>query len=56
MGKCGAKTEVFSRVCGYFRPINCWNKGKREEFKDRKAYKIKSQNKDESKNEVKRCN
>ena len=24
--------EVFSRVSGYFRPVNQWNKGKREEF------------------------
>ena len=30
--------EVYSRVCGYFRPVNQWNKGKREEFKDRKVY------------------
>ncbi len=38
MAKCGAKTEVYSRVCGYFRPVANWNKGKREEFKDRKTY------------------
>ena len=35
---CGRKTEVYSRVCGYFRPIENWNRGKKEEFKDRKAY------------------
>lgn len=28
--------EVYSRVSGYFRPVNQYNKGKREEFKDRK--------------------
>jgi len=38
MAKCGQKNEVYSRVCGYFRPVTDWNKGKREEFKDRKAY------------------
>lgn len=38
MPKCGKKTEVYSRVCGYFRPVENWNKGKLEEFKDRKAY------------------
>ena len=38
MAKCGAKTEVYSRVCGYFRPVANWNKGKREEFKDRKTF------------------
>jgi ribonucleoside-triphosphate reductase (formate) len=29
-------TEVYSRVSGYFRPVNQWNKGKREEFSERK--------------------
>jgi ribonucleoside-triphosphate reductase len=38
MAKCGTKTEVYSRVCGYFRPVSNWNKGKKEEFKDRKTY------------------
>ena len=36
MGKC--KTEVFSRVTGFFRPVKNWNEGKAEEFKDRKTY------------------
>lgn len=40
MAKCGAKTEVYSRVCGYFRPVANWNKGKKEEFKDRKTYAV----------------
>ena len=30
--------EVFSRVTGFFRPVQTWNKGKTEEFKDRKQY------------------
>ena len=32
--------EVYSRVVGYFRPVDQWNKGKQEEFKERKAYRI----------------
>ena len=40
MGKCGAICEIFSRVCGYFRPVSNWNKGKREEFKDRKVFDV----------------
>lgn len=32
--------EVFSRVTGFFRPVQSWNKGKTEEFDDRKRYKI----------------
>lgn len=36
--KCGLKTEVYSRVCGYYRPVENWNRGKKEELKDRKAY------------------
>ncbi len=32
--------EVYSRVVGYFRPVNQWNKGKQEEFKNRQEYKI----------------
>jgi hypothetical protein len=30
--------EVFSRVVGYLRPVNQWNKGKKEEFKMRKEF------------------
>ncbi|NQS90076.1 hypothetical protein HQ584_09830 [Patescibacteria group bacterium] len=30
--------EVFSRVTGFFRPVQSWNKGKTEEFKDRNTY------------------
>lgn len=42
MSKCGSICEVFSRVCGYFRPVVNWNKGKQEEFKDRKVYEVKN--------------
>ena len=40
MEKCGEKCEVYSRVTGYFRPVANWNKGKQQEFKDRKTYKV----------------
>ncbi len=42
MATCGEKTEVYSRVCGYFRPVSNWNKGKKEEFHDRKTFKVES--------------
>lgn len=31
--------EVYSRIVGYLRPVQQWNKGKRAEFKDRKEFK-----------------
>ena len=36
--KCNMRTEVYSRVVGYFRPVQNWNAGKKEEFADRKPY------------------
>ncbi len=38
--KCGAETEVWSRITGYYRPVKNWNTGKAEEFKERKTYNI----------------
>jgi ribonucleoside-triphosphate reductase len=35
---CGRKTEVYSRVVGYLRPVDQWNEGKQEEFKQRKKF------------------
>lgn len=32
--------EVYSRIVGYYRPVQNWNKGKQEEFKDRKYVKL----------------
>jgi anaerobic ribonucleoside-triphosphate reductase len=32
------RCEVYSRVVGYIRPINQWNKGKVSEFKDRETF------------------
>ena len=37
---CHKKTEVYSRITGYYRPVNNWNTGKSEEFKERKTYNI----------------
>ena len=34
----GTKTEVYSRVVGYLRPVQSWNDGKKEEFKMRKSF------------------
>ncbi|MBQ3182093.1 MAG: ribonucleoside triphosphate reductase [Clostridia bacterium] len=38
--ECGEKTEVYSRITGYYRPVQNWNDGKSKEFKDRKVYNI----------------
>ncbi len=37
---CGAQTEVYSRITGYYRPVQNWNDGKAQEFVDRKEYNI----------------
>jgi len=37
---CGAKTEVYSRITGYYRPVQNWNDGKSQEYKDRKVYDV----------------
>lgn len=38
MGERKVPVEVYSRVVGYFRPTFTWNKGKCEEFRQRKPY------------------
>ncbi len=38
--ECGGVTEVYSRITGYYRPVQNWNDGKAEEFKHRKLYDI----------------
>ena len=56
---CGGKTEVYSRITGYYRPVQNWNDGKSEEFKNRKTYDVehsvlkKAQPQEE--NEAKEC-
>ena len=37
---CGKATEVYSRITGYYRPVQNFNDGKAQEFKDRKVYDI----------------
>ncbi len=32
--------EVYSRIVGYLRPVRDWNKGKQQEFADRKTYAV----------------
>jgi len=39
--RCNRETEVYSRIVGYLRPVNQWNKGKAAEFKIRKMYVLK---------------
>jgi anaerobic ribonucleoside-triphosphate reductase len=39
---CGNETEVYSRITGYYRPVQNWNDGKTEEYKDRKLYVIET--------------
>ena len=36
--QCGQRTEVYSRITGYYRPVANWNDGKSEEFRARKTY------------------
>ena len=38
--ECGESAEVYSRITGYYRPVQNWNDGKAKEFKDRKLYDI----------------
>ena len=37
---CGAKAEVYSRITGYYRPVQNWNDGKTQEYKNRKLYDV----------------
>ena len=43
--ECGAPAEVYSRITGYYRPVQNWNEGKSQEYKNRKIYDVsKSRN------------
>ncbi len=42
--QCGKKTEVYSRITGYYRPVQNWNDGKAQEFKDRVTYDVTHKN------------
>ncbi len=37
---CGKKAEVYSRITGYYRPVQNWNEGKTQEYKNRTAYNL----------------
>lgn len=39
MSKCQEKVETYARVVGFMRPVQQWNRGKREEYKERVPYK-----------------
>lgn len=39
---CGAATEVYSRITGYYRPVQNWNDGKTQEYANRKLYDIEN--------------
>ena len=41
---CGKTTEVYSRITGYYRPVQAWNDGKSQEFKERRTYNIDRSN------------
>ncbi len=38
--KCHHRTEVYSRITGYYRPVQNWNDGKTQEWKDRRTYDV----------------
>jgi len=38
--RCGRKAEVYSRITGYYRPVQNWNAGKTQEYKERREYNI----------------
>ena len=39
---CGNKTDVYSRITRYYRPVQNWNDGKAQEYKERKVYDIEN--------------
>jgi len=44
MAQCEGETEVYARVCGFFRPLKVWNKGKKSEYKERVEFDPKKGN------------
>ena len=40
--ECGERTEIYSRITGYYRPVQNWNDGKSQEYQDRKTYQVSS--------------
>jgi len=37
---CGEETEVYARIVGYYRPVQNWNPGKKEEFSERSVFDL----------------
>ena len=38
--RCNTECEIYSRIVGYLRPVSQWNRGKKEEFRLRKTFKV----------------
>ena len=47
--ECGGPAEVYSRITGYYRPVQNWNDGKTEEYKHRKLYDVANSHLDPAK-------
>lgn len=45
LSKKRTKCEIFSRVVGYYAPVQQWNEGKQAEFEERKTFKVKNDKK-----------
>jgi len=46
---CNLPTVVYSRVVGFYTPVQSWNKGKRAEYDDRRNFQLNSTEKDTDK-------
>ena len=56
--RCGRATEIYSRVTGYFRPLSNWNRGKQEEFRQRRFFRLEVSRKAEvaaAENDTRSC-
>jgi len=49
--ECGENAEVYSRITGYYRPVQNWNDGKAQEYKDRVQYDVINKNEVHAKTE-----
>ena len=50
--ECGKECEVYARVVGYLRPVKQWNKGKVQEYKQRKVFSVNGVLKNKNKNKI----
>ena len=48
MASCNHKTEVYSRCVGFYRPVQSWNDGKQEEYKERKTFDVNTSPKEKA--------